>query len=99
MYGVIQSFGKSLTPWRVGAGDKWKKKKGNRERERDRRAVSPTVSLALERLGPYVGSAMYLVTLDRQGQIQIALQGPHFLTLEKWGQCQSRCGNKARRYV
>ena len=51
-----------------GVGDKWKRgKRKQRERETDRRAASPTVTLALDRLGPYVGSAMYCVTLDRQG--------------------------------
>ena len=60
--------------------------KGNRERERDRRAASPTVTLALDTLGPYVGSAMYCVTLDRQGCIQTPLLSFTFLTLEKWRQ-------------
>lgn len=34
--GVIQSFGKSLTPWRVGAGDKWKREENGKRRERKR---------------------------------------------------------------
>lgn len=52
---VIQSLGKSLTPWRVGIreGDKWKREeKRTTEREWERKAVSfPTVTWALDRLG------------------------------------------------